>query len=351
MQRTFRVNAIMAFIFLLAGCQISPRRGGSISNGGGGGGGGATGGQLYVSTPSSILHFNNAESATGNTAPISTITGSNTQLSSPQHLFLDTANDRLYVANQGGHSVLVFDGVSALTGTVNQSPTRVISGAGTTLAAPLDVTLDPTNNLLYVADGTSILVFAAATTVSGNTAPVRTINMGVSIGGLFLDATNNQLYVSDPGDNAVDRLDGASTQSVVGIVGGAIAGPDTKLSQPRGLALDAAGRLIVSNSSTPASITVYPGAAVATGDAIPSVTIAASGATNNTLLQAPGQIALNRNVGTGELFVLDPLAASVLIFTNAPTSGGNIAPARTFNGSNTGITASAVNGLAIDPTR
>src|ERR1043166_3642532 len=129
MQRTFRISAIIAFIGLFAGCQISPRRG-TISNGGGGGG---TGGQLYISTPSSILHFNNAETATGNVAPVSTITGSNTQLSSPQHLFLDAPNDRLYVANQGGHSILVFDGVSALTGTVNQTPTRVISGASTNL--------------------------------------------------------------------------------------------------------------------------------------------------------------------------------------------------------------------------
>jgi hypothetical protein len=342
MRRIISFIAITAFIVLLAGCPVSPRRG-TISNGGGGG----TGGQLYVSTANSILHFNNAETSSGNIAPVSTITGSNTQLSAPQHLFLDAPNDRLYVANQGGSSVLVFDGVSTLSGTVNPTPTRVLFGAATHLTAPLDVTLDPTNNLLYVADGTSILVFAGASTVSGNTPPVRNINMGISIGGLFLDAPNNQLYVSDPGDNAVDRLDGASSQDVVGVVGGAIAGADTKLSQPRGLALDGSGRLLVSNSAAPASITVYPNANVATGDQIPTVTISGS----STLLRAPGQIALNRSVGTGELFVLDPLAASILIFTNAPTNGGNVAPARTITGSNTGITASAVNGLAIDPTR
>lgn len=343
-----RMIAILTFIFLLAGCQISPRRG--VTSGGGGGGGG-TGGQLYVSTANSILHFNNAESSNGNIAPVSTISGAATQLASPQHLFLDTANDRLYVANHGGGSVLVFDGVSTQSGNVSPTPTRAISGPATTLVAPIDIALDSTNNLLYVADGTSILVFAAAATVNGNTPPVRNINMGVSIGGLFLDATNNQLYVSDPGDNAVDRLDSASSQDVVGVVGGAIAGADTGLSQPRGLALDSSGRLLVSNSATPASITVYPNAGVATGDVIPSVTIAGSGSANNTLLRAPGQIALNRNLGTGELYVLDPLAASVLIFTNAPTTGGNIAPARNITGSNTGITASAVNGLAIDPTR
>jgi 6-phosphogluconolactonase (cycloisomerase 2 family) len=337
-----RIMVGLIFSFLLAGCQISPRRG-TISGGGGGGGG--TGGQLYVSTANSILHFNQAETSNGNIAPVGTISGAGTQLSAPQHLFLDGPNDRLYVPNQGGSSILVFDSASTANG--NVTPTRVIGGAATQLVAPIDVALDPTNNLLYVADGTSILVFSAASTVNGNTPPVRNINMGVSIGGLFLDAPNNQLYVSDPGDNAVDRLDGASAQDVVGVVGGAIAGANTGLSQPRGLALDGSGRLLVSNSASPASIVVFTAAGSATGNIAPSVTISGS----STLLRAPGQIALNRNVGNGELYVLDPLAASVFVFTNAPTTGGNVAPARTIAGSNTGITASAVNGLAIDPTR
>jgi hypothetical protein len=337
-----RMIALLALIFLLVGCQISPRR--STSSGGGGGGGG-TGGQLYVSTANSILHFNQAETSNGNIAPVGTINGSSTQLSSPQHLFLDTANDRLYVANQGGSSVLIFDGASTANG--NIAPTRVISGASTKLSAPIDVALDATNNLLYVADGTSILVFASASSVNGNTPPVRNINSGVSIGGILVDATNNQLYFTDPGDNIVDRLDGASSQDVVTVVGGEISGANTGLSQPRGLALDASNRLLVSNSASPASITVYPNAGSNSGNITPTVTISGS----NTLLRAPGQIALNRNVGNGELFVLDPLDASVLVFTNAATTGGNVAPARNINGANTGITASAVNGLAIDPTR
>jgi hypothetical protein len=336
-----RIYPILAFMLLLAGCQISPRRGTST----GGGGGGATGGQLYVSTANSILRFSNAESSNGNIAPSGTVNGANTLLSAPQHLFLDTTSNRLFVANQGGSSILIFDNAATLNG--NVAPTRVISGNATQLVAPIDVTLDTITNLLYVADGTSILVFSSASTVNGNTPPVRNINMGISVGGLFLDANNNQLYVSDPGDNAVDRLDGASSQDVVGIVGGAISGPDTKISQPRGLALDAAGKIMVANSATPAGITVYPNAATATGDVAPVVNITGS----NTHFQSPGQIALNRNVSNGELYVLDPLAASVLIFTNASTTGGNVAPARTISGSNTGLTASAMNGLAIDPTR
>jgi len=331
---------IATALLFLSGCQISPRRGNTVSSGGG-----STGGQLYVSTASSILRFSNAESSNGNIAPTGTVNGSNTSLSAPQHLFLDAANDRLYVANQGGSSILVFDNASTLSG--NVTPTRVLSGPATLLVAPFDVTLDPVNNLLYVADGTSILVFSGASTVTGNSPPVRNINMGISPGGLFLDSTNNQLYVSDPGDNATDRLDGASTQDVVGIVGGAIAGPHTLLSQPRGLALDGSNHLIVGNAASPVSITVYPNASAATGDVTPIINITGS----NTHLQTPGQIALNRNVGNGELYVADPLAASILVFTNVTTTGGNVAPARVISGANTGLTASAINGVAIDPSR
>jgi hypothetical protein len=339
MRRPYAILALTS-IWLVLGC-VSPRRGNNtVSNGGGG-----TGGQLYVTTPNSILRYSNAEGSIGNVAPTATITGASTGLSAPRHLLVDTSADRLYVANQGGSSVLVFDNASTLTG--NISPTRIISGNATKLVAPIDVALDTTNNLLYVADGTSILVFSSASTVNGNAPPVRNINMGVSIGGLLLDATNNQLYVSDPGDNAIDRLDGASTQDVVGIVGGAIAGVDTKLEQPRGMALDASGRLIVGNAATPTSITVYPNATSATGDVIPVANITGT----NTRLQSPQQLALNRNAFNGELYVADTLAAAILVFTNMSTATGNIAPARVISGSNTGLTANAINGLALDPTR
>jgi len=342
MRRIYAILLLLLAGLLVCGCQISPRR---TVGGSGGGGGGGTGGQLYVATPNSILRFSNAETSNGNVAPTATISGSATLISGPQHLFVDTNADRLFVANQGGRSILIFDNASTLTG--NIAPTRVISGNATSLAAPVDIALDTVNNLLYVADGTSILVFSSASSANGNTTPVRNINMGVTIGGLLLDAPNDQLYLSDPGDQAVDRLDGASTQDVVGIVGGAIAGPDTRLSAPKGLALDAAGRIIVTNSATPVGITIYPSAGTATGDVIPVVNITGS----STALQAPGQIALNRSVGNGELYVLEPLGGSILVFTNVSTTTGNLAPARTLSGSNTGLSPNAINGLAIDPTR
>lgn len=333
------IYAILLLSLLwVVGC-ISPRR---TVGGGSGGGGGNTGGQLYVATPNGILRFSNAESSNGNVAPVGTITA--TQISAPQHLFVDTSADRLYVANQGGRSILVFNNASTLTGAT--TPTRVIVGTATTLSTPIDVAVDTIGDLLYVADGTLILVFTAST-ANGNTPPVRSINMGVTIGGIFLDATNDQLYVSDPGDQVVDRLDGVSTQDVIGIVGGAIAGADTQLSQPRGLVVDVSGRLIVSNSAAPTSITIYPGASTATGDVPPVVNISGG----NTRLQAPGQIALNRALTNGELYVADPLSASILVFSSVAATSGNVTPTRSINGTNTGLAANAINGVAIDPSR
>ena len=344
--KRFYAILLVAMALILAGCVISPRRtlGGSGTGSGGGGGSTGTGGQLYVSTANSILRFSDVEATVGNVAPTATITSPS--LSGPQHMTIDTAADRLYVANQSGRSILIFDNASTLaTGSV--TPTRIISGGNTGFANPIDVAVDTINNLLYVADGTSILLFTSASTINGNVAPTSNINVGVTIGGILLDATNNQLYLTDPGDNVVDRLDSASSQTVVGIVGGAIAGPDTHLSTPRGLALDGSGRLLVSNSVAPLSITTYASASSATGDVIPFGNITG----NSTTLQSPQQIALNPNILNGELYVVDPVAASIIIFSNVSTTQGNLAPSRTITGSSTGLAVNAINGLALDTTR
>jgi hypothetical protein len=258
---------------------------------------------------------------------------------------VDAAADRLYVVSQGTKAVLIFDNASTLTG--NVTPTRAIVGNATGMASPFDVTVDTVNNLLYVADGTNILLYNSASTSNGNVPPASTINTTVTIGAIFVDGTNNQLYFTDPGDEAVDRLDSASSQSFVGIVGGAIAGADTKLSQPRGLALDISGRLIVTNSVAPISITTYASATIATGDVIPFGDIAGS----STELQSPQQIALNNDVSNGELYVVDPVASSIIIYTNVSTTQGNLVPTRVINGSNTGLALNAIRGLALDTTR
>jgi hypothetical protein len=326
-------------LFAISGCQISPRR--TVE-----GNGSPTptptpgsGGQLYVASGNSILRFSNADAADGSLTPAATMTAS--ALTRPQRLLLDAQNDRLYVA--AGSSILTFDGVSTLDGSL--TPARVLSGPGTGLAAPLDMALDPVANQLYVADGARILVYPGASTINGNLAPVRTINVGVTLGAILLDTANDILYVADPADNVIDVLGSASQQNVVATPTAIIAGPDTKLSGPNGLALDASGRLIVSNSVAPVSLTVYPNASAANGDVLPVATIGG----NITKLSSPAQVLLNRDANNGELYVVESTTGSILVFGGFNSANGNIAPARTIT--SPAIAVNSIGGIALDTTR
>ena len=182
-RRLFPVQLFAAIfvLFIMVGCVISPRR--TL------GGGGtptptpsptatptpnpAATGKLYVSNGSgTILRFDNAFTAAGDATPAATISGANTTLKGNAFITLDTAADRLYVANTGDLSVVVFDGVSTKTGTVNIAPTRFIAGTATGLLQPTDVALDKSRDMLYVADDIDIFVFnsASAAATNGNVA-------------------------------------------------------------------------------------------------------------------------------------------------------------------------------------
>lgn len=334
---------VVLALLILCGCQISPRRTAE-------GSGSPTptptpgaGGQLYVASGNSILRFSDAEAANAALTPAATISGPLTRLSRPQRLLLDAQNDRLFAADSSGSSILVFDNVSTLDG--NVAPTRVISGTATGLAGPVDMALDSGGDQLYVADGARILVFGNASAANGNLAPVRTINMGVTVDSILLDTANNILYVADAADNVIDVLGSASVQNVVATPTAIIAGPDTKLSGPNGLALDSAGRLIVSNSVAPVSLTVYPSANTANGDVLPVATIGG----NNTRLSSPAQILLNRNAANGELYVVDSSTGSILVFGGINSANGNVAPARVVT--SPAIPANSIRGIALDTTR
>lgn len=338
---------ICLLAMVLSGCVISPRRtvGGGGTGSGGGGGTGATGGQLYVTTPNSILRFSNAETVNGNTAPDATITS--TSFSVLQRLIVDPANNRLYVVSQGNKEILIFDNASTLSGSV--TPTRFIGGGNTGLTTPLDLALDTNNDLLYVADGSTIFLFTSASTVNGNVAPANGgVAFGNTIGGLFLDVTNNLLYEADPAGATINQLSNPNIQTGFAQVSAQLAGPDTKLSQPRGLALDRSGRLFVSNAAAPVSITSYQNASTsANGDIAPVGNI--NGA--STLLQTPQQMLINNNITNDELYVADPAAGSILIYTGVVTTQGNLAPARSINGSSTGLAVNGIRGVALDTTR
>src|SRR6266516_60461 len=106
-----------------------------------------------------------------------------------------------------------------------------------------------------------------------------------------------------------------------------IAGSNTGLSVPVGIALDATGRLyVIDNFSN--TITIYaPGAA---GDATPAATIAGS----NTGLNRPVGIAVD---ATGRLYGTNFGSGNFSIVIYTAGASGNATPAATIMGSNTGL--------------
>ena len=342
-------------LLLTVGCVISPRR----TFGGGGGTPTPTPtptgsptptptatGKLYVmnTTSNTLLRFDNAFTANGNATPAATIVGNNTTFNLPGFMTLDTANDRLFIADTGDLSVLIYDNISTKNG--NIAPSRIIAGAATNLLGPTDVALDKVRNLLYVADDLDIHVYASASTVNANQAPTRDLSVVFQLSAIFIDGANDRLYVADQAGNAIAVYDHASTLNGPITANRAVQGAtNTHLSGPGGVKVDGAGRLVVSNASS-ASITIYANAATADGDIAPVAEIAGS----NTGLSVPDQIFVD-TTGTGTLYNVDPGAARVAVWGNLNTANGNIAPTRTINGTNTGITAGGQLGLAFDNTR
>ncbi len=356
-----RLFAAIFVLFLMVGCVISPRRtlGGTPTptpsptatptpNP-------AATGKLYVSNSGggSILRFDNAFTASGNASPAATISGANTTLNSPSFMTLDAAADRLYVANTGDLSVVIFDGVSTKTGIVNIAPTRTIAGVQTGLLQPTDVALDKGRDLLYVADDVDIFVFtsASAATTNGNVPFARDISPGFTVSAIFLDATNNRLFVADQAADAVAIFDNASTLNGPVKATRVVQGVATHLAVPSGVTVDGAGRLIVSNvgngTTILPTITIYANAAIADGNLAPVAEITGS----NTGMVTPDQIVVDRT-GTGTLYNADPGAARIAVFGSLNTANGNISPTRPINGANTGMTVgSQPVGVALDNTR
>ncbi|MGH7813206.1 MAG: SBBP repeat-containing protein [Candidatus Binataceae bacterium] len=233
----------------------------------------------------------------GNVAPISTITGSNTGLDYPYAIAVDSSGN-VYVANCSyscgldltpeSDSITVYPAGS----NGNAAPIATITGSNTGLYAPLGIAVDSSGNV-YVANVNDDLTFGDAGIVTvyptgsnGNVAPIAAItdaysenNGGSLAGGIAVDSSGN-VYVANCGicgsgsvPDSIDVLPAGSNGNVV--PSASIAGSNTGLSVPTGVALDSSGNIYVLNFvSHPGGagfITVYP--AGSNGNAAPSAMI------------------------------------------------------------------------------
>ncbi|HEX9366302.1 MAG TPA: beta-propeller fold lactonase family protein [Vicinamibacterales bacterium] len=150
-----------------------------------------------INAPSIVVH---KRTDSGNAPALRVIQGPATQLDWPTGMAFDAARRELYVANDAGGSVLVFDADTR----GNAAPTRVVKGPKTQLANPTSVSLDASNRELWVANfgGHSLTVYPIDAT--GDVAPRRIIRsappeapsiMIGNPGAVGYDTTREQLLV------------------------------------------------------------------------------------------------------------------------------------------------------------
>ncbi len=283
--------------------------------------------RLFASSDNNkLLGWDNPYTINGNVPPDQEVSGPDTQLNSPDGILYDNVNDRLFVANYGGGSVLRFENFSTLSG--NVAPDGVLTGPNTTLSGPSRLFLDPVNNWLYVTDwdNASVLVFDNASTINGDVAPIRVIS-GTNTGlvnpeGIAVDLTRNILYVADWEGNAVRVWDNAD--SVDGDVppDRVIEGANTLLQSPADIFLEpVADHLYVANFYSPGvspEITIYYSASTASGDISPSRCI------DTSVFAFP--IGLYLDVPQNMLFLGSSGGGGIQIFHNATTRSNCAGP-------------------------
>ena len=126
-----------------------------------------------------------------NIVPNFTISGSKTGLVTPTSVDVDS-NGNIYISDLGNSlqkcpaRIYIFANPGKQTGgiIINAPPTRIIAGCNTQLKAPTDVKVNSTLALIYVADGSTILVFPLG--ASGNIAPTTTYKSPGAVTGLGL---------------------------------------------------------------------------------------------------------------------------------------------------------------------
>src|ERR1700683_3645663 len=291
-------------------------------------------GGLYVANLNSSIINQFAPASNGNSLPALTLTGAATALFAPNAIAVDAAGNA-YVTNLaagpgGTGSITIYaPGASG-----NGAPSATISGAATLLAQPQGVVVDGAGNI-YVANLSNIVTEYAPGS-NGNAAPRATISgsdtMLAGPSGIALDS-HGKIYVANliGGASAAGSIsiyssgsNGDATPSTV------ITGPATSLSAPEALAIDGVGSIYVANlaggTSNLGSITVY--ASGSTGNATPSAIIAGA----DTGLLGPQGIALD---STGNIYVS---TSSNSIVEFAQDSSGDATPIATLNGSNTRFT-------------
>jgi sugar lactone lactonase YvrE len=266
-----------------------------------------------------------APSAGATTKPTATPMASATP--SPTTAPTVSASTKIYVANhtKNGTTQVPSVTVYAANASGNVAPLQTISGANTGLAVPQFIAVDASGNIWVTDQGSannsgSIREFAPNAT--GNVAPISTITGLNTPEGIFIDAVGD-IYVATI--NAINEYapgtSGANPTPMNSI--GAPANAQTNnsgLAGPYGLRVDRSGNIYVAQEEA-----IYVFAKGATGNVAPSQTIAGQAA----LFASDLDVALD---SSGNIYCtnFDGAGGTYTINEYAPTATGNTAPSSTI---------------------
>jgi len=223
--------------------------------------------------------------ANGNVAPVVTITGSQTELNSPDAMALDKKGN-VYTANDSGTQESFKVYVFAAGSNGNAKPKRIVGGSKTNLGPTEGITLDSSDNL-WVSNYSADAITEYKAGAKGNVKPIDTISGGntqlnVPVGMVF-DKTGRVYVANKFGASVVAFASGASGNATPVV---SIAGSNTGLQRPFALAFDSNGRLLVADED--AGILVF--ASGANGNVSPVATITSTPEADGVVADAQNHI-------------------------------------------------------------
>jgi DNA-binding beta-propeller fold protein YncE len=281
-------------------------------------------------------------------------------LSLPRHLAVDSANSRLFVADWLNSRVMVFE-YSSLSNGMNASDvlgqadftssTGVVTQAG--LNRPSALAFDSSNSRLYVGDDNNrrVMVFDVAAISNGENA-VNVLGKGnfttggsspISASGLFgfprglaVDQTGQRLFVSDSGANRVlvfdvaAIADGEAAVNVLAAPNFTTAGATTldqsSLYSSSGLAYDSSSSKLFAASNEHRRVLVFDVASISNGENAVNV-LGSSDFTSVPDIIAYSQASVHHPmqvaIGDGKLYVTqDTFTHRLTVFDVASISNG-----------------------------
>lgn len=254
---------------------------------------------------------------------------------------VDINSDEIILQDNNLWSYRVFNRLdNTPAGAELSPPKRHVQGDRTAIQFNNGLYVDPKNGDIYSVEsdvGDKMVVFSRE--ADGNVPPKRILNTPHRVYNVAVDEARSELYVTVeyPPEIVIYRKGAAGDEQPIR----RIRGDNTGLDAPHGIVVDEKNQLLFVNTwghhsnfripgtgrYYPPAIKVYP--LNASGDTPPLRVITG----DRTQLNWPAAMKLNPE--NGDVYVANDIGQSILVFRNAASAQGNVAPMRVLKGPNT----------------